>query len=160
MTRSTPPTPCARTGTTPTASPMARSTAGSATSTTNRSLTRCPTTPGPMAPGPSTGLRTAISASASSAPRWERLPTARSEEHTSELQSLRHLVCRLLLEKQNNERRERESDALAVRVPRYHVRDQWASLGTATCVDPGPSRRGEDPLLEPGATAGVREAAQ
>src|SRR5262245_62663320 len=25
--------------------------------------------------------------------------TARSEEHTSELQSLRHLVCRLLLEK-------------------------------------------------------------
>src|SRR5258705_5228803 len=25
---------------------------------------------------------------------------ARSEEHTSELQSLRHLVCRLLLEKQ------------------------------------------------------------
>src|SRR5215831_4417636 len=27
------------------------------------------------------------------------LVTARSEEHTSELQSLRHLVCRLLLEK-------------------------------------------------------------
>src|SRR5437899_11016831 len=26
-------------------------------------------------------------------------PPARSEEHTSELQSLRHLVCRLLLEK-------------------------------------------------------------
>src|SRR5258705_10418266 len=26
---------------------------------------------------------------------------ARSEEHTSELQSLRHLVCRLLLEKNN-----------------------------------------------------------
>src|ERR1039458_10650543 len=26
-----------------------------------------------------------------------RRPTARSEEHTSELQSLRHLVCRLLL---------------------------------------------------------------
>src|SRR5262245_64378767 len=32
---------------------------------------------------------------------------ARSEEHTSELQSLRHLVCRLLLEKKkiNNKRR-------------------------------------------------------
>src|SRR5262245_62605780 len=28
----------------------------------------------------------------------------RSEEHTSELQSLRHLVCRLLLEKKNNSR--------------------------------------------------------
>src|SRR5262245_63397697 len=30
--------------------------------------------------------------------RWP----ARSEEHTSELQSLRHLVCRLLLEKKKN----------------------------------------------------------
>src|SRR5262245_55089343 len=29
-------------------------------------------------------------------------PDGRSEEHTSELQSLRHLVCRLLLEKKNN----------------------------------------------------------
>src|SRR5258705_3995618 len=28
-------------------------------------------------------------------------PVRRSEEHTSELQSLRHLVCRLLLEKKN-----------------------------------------------------------
>src|SRR5258705_3974454 len=28
----------------------------------------------------------------------------RSEEHTSELQSLRHLVCRLLLEKKKNEK--------------------------------------------------------
>jgi len=28
----------------------------------------------------------------------------RSEEHTSELQSLTNLVCRLLLEKKNNER--------------------------------------------------------
>src|SRR5258705_5939815 len=28
----------------------------------------------------------------------------RSEEHTSELQSLRHLVCRLLLEKKNTSR--------------------------------------------------------
>src|SRR5262245_8115333 len=30
--------------------------------------------------------------------RDRRLPRLRSEEHTSELQSLRHLVCRLLLE--------------------------------------------------------------
>src|SRR5262245_63313617 len=30
------------------------------------------------------------------------LVTRRSEEHTSELQSLRHLVCRLLLEKKKN----------------------------------------------------------
>src|SRR5471030_3490076 len=39
-----------------------------------------------------------------------RLPTssswsARSEEHTSELQSLRHLVCRLLLEKKKKNKR-------------------------------------------------------
>src|SRR5205814_9456225 len=31
--------------------------------------------------------------------RWHGRDSARSEEHTSELQSLRHLVCRLLLEK-------------------------------------------------------------
>src|SRR5205814_9704862 len=30
--------------------------------------------------------------------------TARSEEHTSELQSLRHLVCRLLLEKKKEKK--------------------------------------------------------
>src|ERR1035441_10825703 len=30
-----------------------------------------------------------------------RASSSRSEEHTSELQSLRHLVCRLLLEKKN-----------------------------------------------------------
>src|SRR2546423_7946549 len=32
----------------------------------------------------------------------ERQPGRRSEEHTSELQSLAYLVCRLLLEKKNN----------------------------------------------------------
>src|ERR1035438_10599177 len=43
-----------------------------------------------------------------SAARQHRLPLrkrsfpTRSEEHTSELQSLRHLVCRLLLEKKKN----------------------------------------------------------
>src|SRR5258705_849106 len=34
--------------------------------------------------------------------RSRRRPRVRSEEHTSELQSLRHLVCRLLLEKKKN----------------------------------------------------------
>src|ERR1035441_10985331 len=37
---------------------------------------------------------------AASGPRKRRVET-RSEEHTSELQSLRHLVCRLLLAKKN-----------------------------------------------------------
>src|SRR5262245_62338588 len=32
---------------------------------------------------------------------WISASLIRSEEHTSELQSLRHLVCRLLLEKKN-----------------------------------------------------------
>src|SRR2546425_7331396 len=32
-----------------------------------------------------------------------RLPEVRSEEHTSELQSLAYLVCRLLLEKKNTQ---------------------------------------------------------
>src|SRR5258708_17723355 len=34
-------------------------------------------------------------------PRNQRQPPERSEEHTSELQSPDHLVCRLLLEKKN-----------------------------------------------------------
>src|SRR5258705_1992196 len=33
----------------------------------------------------------------------DKSPSRRSEEHTSELQSLRHLVCRLLLEKKKNQ---------------------------------------------------------
>src|SRR5258708_27467616 len=33
--------------------------------------------------------------------RWRRRTCGRSEEHTSELQSPDHLVCRLLLEKKN-----------------------------------------------------------
>src|SRR5438874_933738 len=39
--------------------------------------------------------------SPSSAP-WSSTPTMRSEEHTSELQSRRDLVCRLLLEKKKH----------------------------------------------------------
>src|SRR5258708_27555517 len=40
------------------------------------------------------------------APGWRRCSkAARSEEHTSELQSPDHLVCRLLLEKKNNQLR-------------------------------------------------------
>src|SRR3712207_7135629 len=34
-------------------------------------------------------------------PRLDRAGSARSEEHTSELQSRQYLVCRLLLEKKN-----------------------------------------------------------
>src|SRR5947199_7830625 len=38
--------------------------------------------------------------------RGTRIAAQRSEEHTSELQSLRHLVCRLLLEKKKDQREE------------------------------------------------------
>src|SRR5438093_5458128 len=43
---------------------------------------------------------------------------ARSEEHTSELQSLTNLVCRLLLEKKNNnQRREQENQQCSRKRP-------------------------------------------
>src|SRR5205814_6895128 len=47
--------------------------------------------------GNDVGWKRAASSSSSSATGRRNWP--RSEEHTSELQSLRHLVCRLLLEK-------------------------------------------------------------
>src|ERR1019366_10801842 len=43
----------------------------------------------------------------------------RSEEHTSELQSLTNLVCRLLLEKKKQKRPQRRRDETADREPRY-----------------------------------------
>src|ERR1041385_9352789 len=39
-------------------------------------------------------------------------PSARSEEHTSELQSRLHLVCRLLLEKKNKQHNQRNIHAV------------------------------------------------
>src|SRR2546425_3662523 len=73
-------------------------------------LFRSPTENGPRdrsnrSPGP-----TATSPQDFPAPRGFTIPVAgRSEEHTSELQSLAYLVCRLLLEKkkQLNDRRKR-----------------------------------------------------
>src|SRR2546425_9583364 len=49
--------------------------------------------------------RGAVTASATSLPlaMWGSALQVRSEEHTSELQSLAYLVCRLLLEKKKNE---------------------------------------------------------
>src|SRR5439155_2443895 len=43
---------------------------------------------------------------AGGAERPEHLPDERSEEHTSELQSRGHLVCRLLLEKKKKKRKD------------------------------------------------------
>src|ERR1039458_8606463 len=53
----------------------------------------------------------------------------RSEEHTSELQSLRHLVCRLLLEKKKNKNTEQtQTQHHYTRLPTLHVAAQ-ASRG-------------------------------
>src|SRR2546429_7348959 len=52
--------------------------------------------------------RNALSTSPGTASRWtitaRLFPAKRSEEHTSELQSRLHLVCRLLLEKKKKHR--------------------------------------------------------
>src|SRR2546425_8994390 len=64
--------------------------------------------------------RTARKARSSSAVRFflPNAPCARSEEHTSELQSLAYLVCRLLLEKKKSS----ETCALDL-IEAEHVRD-------------------------------------
>src|SRR5687768_17648818 len=49
-------------------------------------------------------------------------PVGRSEEHTSELQSRLHLVCRLLLEKKNEKKilgSKRTLDMMTAKVPSY-----------------------------------------
>src|SRR6476620_12576734 len=47
--------------------------------------------------------------SPSRAPKARRSNAARSEEHTSELQSRQYLVCRLLLEKKKKDKRTRQN---------------------------------------------------
>src|SRR5262245_63566303 len=46
---------------------------------------------------------------------------ARSEEHTSELQSLRHLVCRLLLEKKNKNNKKPKLNANNLQTHNTHI---------------------------------------
>src|SRR5205814_5011934 len=54
-------------------------------------------------------------------PAVELLPVAsRSEEHTSELQSLRHLVCRLLLEKKKEATDTTTTESATKRIERIH----------------------------------------
>src|SRR5687768_18183258 len=54
--------------------------------------------------GGSLGAMSALTAYTLSSPLRDCGLSARSEEHTSELQSRLHLVCRLLLEKKNTEK--------------------------------------------------------
>src|SRR5262245_64851298 len=50
---------------------------------------------------------------------WCGPGSARSEEHTSELQSLRHLVCRLLLEKK------KKKNKYTYRMKTYHIYSKY-----------------------------------
>src|ERR1035441_10819265 len=66
---------------------------------------RHPTRCRPIAPRARIGMAAQFESSARlmNTEAWpKRRSPARSEEHTSELQSLRHLVCRLLLEKKKS----------------------------------------------------------
>src|SRR5258708_16718446 len=62
--------------------------------------------------------RTSRSARARATTRTPLRPTGcgRSEEHTSELQSPDHLVCRLLLEKKNN-----DAKVMSVKLHQLHI---------------------------------------
>src|SRR2546422_7357130 len=62
---------------------------------------------------------TLVSTAAAIARVHEGAETIRSEEHTSELQSRLHLVCRLLLEKKKKKTSRRTSDSRAT-TPRPH----------------------------------------
>src|SRR5262245_65003537 len=57
-----------------------------------------------------------------------RARARRSEEHTSELQSLRHLVCRLLLEKKKTS----HTSALSCRTPAEHCAKLYDSPASHT----------------------------
>src|SRR2546425_13367948 len=57
-------------------------------------------------PDKRTMTNTALSERKTTSTVWARRESTRSEEHTSELQSLAYLVCRLLLEKKKKKKKE------------------------------------------------------
>src|SRR5262245_62618386 len=71
----------------------------------------------------------------------------RSEEHTSELQSLRHLVCRLLLEKKNEtaDVRRRDEDVVMTR----QVIGVWRAQKTDTVGEKSDSALHNDVSIAP-----------
>src|SRR5262245_62366774 len=58
-----------------------------------------------LTPSTRPAIRRATASGSSPSRRPTSTPALRSEEHTSELQSLRHLVCRLLLEKKKKKKK-------------------------------------------------------
>src|SRR5690625_6742670 len=78
--------------------------ASSSPSATSSLSASSPSASSPSASSPSSASSASSSSGASTCSIVDstvRLSKARSEEHTSELQSRGHLVCRLLLEKKN-----------------------------------------------------------
>src|SRR5262245_65348919 len=73
--------------------------------------------------------------------RWSACTRKRSEEHTSELQSLRHLVCRLLLEKKKNRRTEHQRRSKTNR-HRTELPEMGRRVGSGA-ADPGTERSGD-----------------
>src|SRR5436853_2153434 len=63
------------------------------------------------------------------------IPRSRSEEHTSELQSLRHLVCRLLLEKK------KITTLGTITRPSRSSHTPFTITGPTTCVRQSTTRR-------------------
>src|SRR5437899_8752261 len=72
----------------------------------------------------------------------------RSEEHTSELQSLRHLVCRLLLEKKNNYNSSMRSMSFAaVPASRTCIVSAWPWVGSMSLAPDGIFSNDKVPVL-------------
>src|SRR5687767_15699097 len=87
-------------------------------------LFRSPSHPAGCAP-PRPGRRRPYSRSVSGLSLFERRGTSdscRSEEHTSELQSLAYLVCRLLLEKKKDAIQNRVASNIGISQSTYSVK--------------------------------------
>src|SRR5256884_2264933 len=67
---------------------------------------------------------------------WSRRRHTRSEEHTSELQSRLHLVCRLLLEKKHKYVPTLGDDDSAVQDGVFAARHHHAFIDDAVAIDP------------------------
>src|SRR2546427_524608 len=67
----------------------------------------------------------------SASARWER---ARSEEHTSELQSQSNLVCRLLLEKKKKKKTNKQHNTTSKK--RKQIKNEWMKLNEYKTVTP------------------------
>src|SRR5687767_14753998 len=86
--------------------------------------------------------------------RLQADPVGRSEEHTSELQSLAYLVCRLLLGKKNRRARSiRTTTSGTIRRPGPLRRPPWARRRRPPCF---PTRRSSD-LKDPATIRGFVE---